>query len=221
MIRSISVNLVQTEFDYNKYVSESYREQYPYEVSKDSLPWIVITAVKGDEGIPEQNKLTLSPEPDFSAIVDSEAIKKSADGKSLELNWSGSTRFMLAVNTEVYPEGGFDGNADVSLYVGDSLEAATERLDAKLVELTVDQCQEIIDLYYRQQGKPTEAKLLDTLVKKVYGVKIENNADAAAMKAADVEEVPETIADEPEAESADEPETASTAEESVGGESIE
>lgn len=221
MIRRISVNLVQTEFDYNKYVSESYREQYPYEVSKDSLPWIVITAVKGDEGIPEQNKLTLSPEPDFSAIVDSENIKKSADGKSLELNWSGSTHFMLAVNTEVYPEGGFDGNADVSLYVGESLEAATERLDAKLVELTVDQCQEIIDLYYRQQGKPTEAKLLDTLVKKVYGVKIENNADAAAMKAADVEEVPEAIADEPEPESTDEPETASTAEESAGSESIE
>lgn len=204
--------MVQTEFDYNKYVSESYREQYPYEVSKDSFPWIVITAVKGDEGIPEQNKLTLSPEPDFSAIVDSEAIKKSADGKSLELNWSGSTRFMLAVNTEVYPEGGFDGNADVSLYVGESLEAATERLDAKLEELTVDQCQEIIDLYYRQQGKPTEAKLLDTLVKKVYGIKIENNADAAAMKA----EVPETIADEPESESADEPEAASTGEESAG-----
>lgn len=199
MIRSISVNLVQTEFDYNKYVSESYREQYPYEVSKDSLPWIVITADKGDEGIPEQNKLTISPEPDFFAIVDSENIKKSADGKSLELNWSGSTRFMLAV-TEIYPDGGFDGNADVSLYVGESLEAATERLDAKLVELTVDQCQEIIDLYYRQQGKPTEAKLLDTLVKKVYGVKIADNADAAAMKA----EVPEAIADEPEVESADE-----------------
>lgn len=157
MIRSISVHLVQTEFYYNKYVSESYREQYPYEVSKGSLSWIVIIADKGDDGIPEQNKLTLSPEPDFSAIVDSEAIKKSADGKSLELNWNGYTRFYLEVNREVYPEGGFDGNADVSLYIGESLEAATERLDAKLVDLTIDQCQEIIDLYYRQQGKPTEA----------------------------------------------------------------
>lgn len=213
MIRSISVHLVQTEFDYNKYVSESYREQYPYEVSKASLPWIVIIADKGDDGIPEQNKLTLSPEPDFSAIVDSEAIKKSADGKSLELNWNGYTRFYLEVNREVYPEGGFDRNADVTLYVGDSLEAATERLDAKLVELTIDQCQEIIDLYYRRQGKPTEAMLLETLAKKVYGVKIADNADAAAMKSADVGEVPEAIADEPETES--------TAEESTGSESIE
>ena len=205
--------MVQTEFDYNKYVSESYREQYPYEVSKDSLPWIVITADKGDDGIPEQNKLTLSPEPNFSAIVNSENIKKSADGKSLELNWSGNTRFMLEVNKEVYPEGGFDGNADVSLYIGESLEAATERLDAKLVGLTIDQCQEIIDLYYRQQGKPTEAMLLETLAKKVYGVKIADNADEAAMKSADVGEVPEAIADEPETES--------TAEESTGSESIE
>lgn len=79
--------------------------------------------------------------------------------------------------------------------------------------LTIDQCQEIIDLYYRQQGKPTEAMLLETLAKKVYGVKIADNADAAAMKAADVGEVPEAISDEPEAES--------TAEESAGSESIE
>ena len=92
-LQGISVDIVRNEYEYNKYVSKSYREQYSYEDSKASLPWIIVrfskTAYAADN-ISKSN-LKMFPAADFtniSAAPSSEWMKDESDKSKLKLDLS-------------------------------------------------------------------------------------------------------------------------------------
>ena len=69
-LQGISVNIVRNEYEYNKYVDEKYREQYDYEASKPSLPWVIIDFAKDNapEDFVSASELTFSPAANFTNI---------------------------------------------------------------------------------------------------------------------------------------------------------
>ena len=91
-LQGISVNVVRNEYEYNKYVDEKYREQYDYEASKSSLPWIIIDFAKDNapEDFISASELTFSPAADFTSI------SQAGNGE-----WSvGSEKTKLTVNLQ-------------------------------------------------------------------------------------------------------------------------
>lgn len=51
ILTNVSINIVRSKNEYEKYVYEAYRDKYTYEDSKPSLPWLVISfnKVQGDD----------------------------------------------------------------------------------------------------------------------------------------------------------------------------
>nr|DAT05806.1 MAG TPA: hypothetical protein [Caudoviricetes sp.] len=91
-LQGISVNIVRNEYEYNKYVDEKYREQYDYEASKPSLPWVIIDFAKDNapEDFVSASELTFSPAANFTNI------SQAGNGK-----WSvGSDKTKLTVNLQ-------------------------------------------------------------------------------------------------------------------------
>ena len=91
-LQGISVNIVCNEYEYNNYVDEKYREQYDYEASKPSLPWVIIDFAKDNalEDFVSNSELTFSPAADFTEI------NQAGNGE-----WSvGSDKTKLAVNLQ-------------------------------------------------------------------------------------------------------------------------
>lgn len=91
-LQGISVNIVRNEYEYNKYVDEKYREQYDYEASKPSLPWVIIDFAKDNapEDFVSASELTFSPAANFTDI------SQAGNGE-----WSvGSDKTKLTVNLQ-------------------------------------------------------------------------------------------------------------------------
>lgn len=91
-LQGISVNIVRNEYEYNKYVDEKYREQYDYEASKPSLPWVIIDFAKNNapEDFVSASELTFSPAANFTNI------SQAGNGE-----WSvGSDKTKLTVNLQ-------------------------------------------------------------------------------------------------------------------------
>lgn len=91
-LQGISVNIVRNEYEYNKYVDEKYREQYDYEASKPSLPWVIIDFAKDNapEDFVSASELTFSPAANFTNI------SQAGNGE-----WSvGSDKTKLTVNLQ-------------------------------------------------------------------------------------------------------------------------
>lgn len=91
-LQGISVNIVRNEYEYNKYVDKKYREQYDYEASKPSLPWVIIDFAKGNapEDFVSALELTFSPAANFTNI------SQAGNGE-----WSvGSDKTKLTVNLQ-------------------------------------------------------------------------------------------------------------------------
>lgn len=92
-LQGISVDIVRNEYEYNKYVSESYREQYSYEDSKASLPWIIVRfskAAYADDNI-SKSSMKMLPAADFtniSAASNGEWTKDESDKSKLKLDLS-------------------------------------------------------------------------------------------------------------------------------------
>lgn len=91
-LQGISVNIVRNEYEYNKYVDEKYREQYDYEASKPSLPWVIIDFAKDNapEDFVSASELTFSPAANFTNM------SQAGNGE-----WSvGSDKTKLTVNLQ-------------------------------------------------------------------------------------------------------------------------
>lgn len=92
-LQGISVDIVRNEYEYNKYVSESYREQYSYEDSKASLPWIIVRfskAAYADNNV-SKSSMKMFPAADFtniSAAPNGEWAKDESDKSKLKLDLS-------------------------------------------------------------------------------------------------------------------------------------
>lgn len=106
-LQGISVNVVRSEYEYNKYVDKKYREQHDYEASKPSLPWIIIDFAKGNapEDFVSDLELTFSPEADFTNISQAENGEWSvgSDKTKLTVNLQkiSNNRLMLKVKKDV------------------------------------------------------------------------------------------------------------------------
>lgn len=171
-IAGINVHIVRTKYDYETYVPESYRKQYSYDTQKAYFPWLVITADKVDSNdgiLPTKFNIAFSPEADFTNLVENEACKKSADGKYLEVDLTNFNSLLIDVNLELYPNGGFDGNVEVTSFVG-TLAAPTAKIVTDVKELDVNEAQALIALNFAQQGQKDVSALLNTIATKVYGV---------------------------------------------------
>lgn len=95
-LQGISVNIVRNEYEYNKYVDEKYREQYDYEASKPSLPWVIIDFVSASE-------LTFFPAANFTNISQAGNGEWSvgSDKTKLTVNLQKMNRLMLEAKKDV------------------------------------------------------------------------------------------------------------------------
>lgn len=104
-LQGISVNIVRNEYEYNKYVDEKYREQYDYEASKPSLPWVIIDFTK--DNVPEDfvsaSELTFSPAANFTDISQAGNGEWSvgSDKTKLTVNLQKMNRLMLEAKKDV------------------------------------------------------------------------------------------------------------------------
>lgn len=174
MIRNFSVHVVRTEYDYNTYIPEGYRQTNPYETEKAMLPYLVIAPYKdAEDGIlPDACKMTFEPTPDFSSLTELPGICTiSADGKYLNVDWSKiANALLMAPNSEIYPNGEFaNGECKVILFEGDFANP-TKKIEVEVGEMSVSEAQALIALQFNQQGQPAVGKLLNTIATKVYGV---------------------------------------------------
>lgn len=104
-LQGISVNIVRNEYEYNKYVDEKYREQYDYEASKPSLPWIIIDFAKDNapEDFVSASELTFSPAANFTNISQAGNGEWSvgSDKTKLTVNLQKMNRLMLEAKKDV------------------------------------------------------------------------------------------------------------------------
>lgn len=104
-LQGISVNIVRNEYEYNKYVDEKYREQYDYEASKPSLPWVIIDFAKGNapEDFVSVSELTFSPAANFTNINQAGNGEWSVglDKTKLTVNLQKMNRLMLEAKKDV------------------------------------------------------------------------------------------------------------------------
>lgn len=104
-LQGISVNIVRNEYEYNEYVDEKYREQYDYEASKPSLPWVIIDFAKGNapEDFVSASELTFSPAANFTNIGQAENGEWSvgSDKTKLTVNLQKMNRLMLEAKKDV------------------------------------------------------------------------------------------------------------------------
>lgn len=104
-LQGISVNIVRNEYEYNKYVDEKYREQYDYEASKPSLPWVIIDFAKDNapEDFVSASELTFSPVANFTDISQAGNGEWSvgSDKTKLTVNLQKMNRLMLEAKKDV------------------------------------------------------------------------------------------------------------------------
>lgn len=104
-LQGISVNIVRNEYEYNKYVDEKYREQYDYEASKPSLPWVIIDFAKDNapEDFVSASELTFSPAANFTNISQAGNGEWSvgSDKTKLTVNLQKMNRLMLEAKKDV------------------------------------------------------------------------------------------------------------------------
>lgn len=104
-LQRISVNIVRNEYEYNKYVDEKYREQYDYEASKPSLPWVIIDFAKDNapEDFVSASELTFSPAANFTDISQAGNGEWSvgSDKTKLTVNLQKMNRLMLEAKKDV------------------------------------------------------------------------------------------------------------------------
>lgn len=104
-LQGISVNIVRNEYEYNKYVDEKYREQYDYEASKPSLPWVIIDFAKDNapEDFVSASELTFSPAANFTNISQAGNGEWSvgSDKTKLTVNLQKVNRLMLKAKKDV------------------------------------------------------------------------------------------------------------------------
>lgn len=173
MIDGLNVYVVRTEYDYNNYVPANYRAQYSYDDSKAYLPWLVVSPYKRDEGImPNQVKFAFDPTPDFTNLQQYPGkVDVSDDGKYIICDFDTFNSLLIDINKEVYPNGEFaNGECTITMFVGDTLETATQKIVFNVGEMSVSEAQELIALNFAQQGQKDVAKFLNTIATKVYGV---------------------------------------------------
>lgn len=104
-LQGISVNVVRNEYEYDKYVSEDYREQHSWEDSKPSMPWIIIDFKKANapEDFVSTSELTFSPAADFTGInaASNGEWSVGSDKTKLIVNLQEHNRLMLKAKKDV------------------------------------------------------------------------------------------------------------------------
>lgn len=104
-LQRISVNIVRNEYEYNMYVDKKYREQYDYETSKPSLPWVIIDFAKDNapEDFVSASELIFSPAADFTNISQAGNGEWSvgSDKTKLTVNLQKMNRLMLEAKKDV------------------------------------------------------------------------------------------------------------------------
>ena len=173
MIDGLNVYVVRTEYDYNTYVPANYRANYSYDDSKAYLPWLVVSPYKRDEGImPNQVKFAFDPTPDFTNLQQYPGqVEISDDGKYIICDFDTFSTLLIDVNKEVYPNGEFAaGECTITMFVGDTLETATQKIVFNVGEMSVSDAQALIAKNFAQQGQKEVAQFLNTIATKVYGV---------------------------------------------------
>lgn len=85
-IKSIAAAFVHDEASYNEHVDAAYREQYSFEDSKDSMPWLVVNIDKADaEARPQLAIKAGEAEVEFAESCDNVG-ERSNGNKTLTLN---------------------------------------------------------------------------------------------------------------------------------------
>ena len=112
ILTKIKVNVVRNENEYIKLVNEDYRKKYPYEESKPSLPWLVISfdKVLGDN-LTSECIMEMKPTADFSGIstAPNGEWQKGSSNSQLKLNLD---KIQNSLMLELKKDCGFDNLAN-------------------------------------------------------------------------------------------------------------
>lgn len=163
-LQGISVNTVR-----NEYADEKYREQYDYEASKPSLPWVIIDFAKGNapEDFVSASELTFSPAANFTDISQAGNGEWSvgSDKTKLMVNLQKMNRLMLEAKKDVgYTSLPANFSVTVKDKQGDTFTGEHSSIDlsdtAKILKGIYEQCLQqgggyLAELFYEliAQGK--------------------------------------------------------------------
>lgn len=133
-IENLKVGIAFDEESYNSVVPKSYRDQYDYEASQDSLPWLVMTFDKVDENGKYQMELSinygvssLDTEASFAESCDAVGTR-SEDNKVLTLKKETKNYVMFEVKKDLQISDGITTNKKFGVsvkYAGENYSAET------------------------------------------------------------------------------------------------
>ena len=166
-LQGISIDVVRDEYEYNKYVSESYREQYSYEDSKPSLPWLIVrfdkTAYPDD--MVSKSVMRMEPAANFSKINASSDGKWAVDTDTSKLKLNLSKDGFNTLMLEVKKDCGYEAlpeklNVVVTDNLGFEYAATEESVNLDDIPAVLEN----IDKESIQQGGGYLAKVVYALV---------------------------------------------------------
>lgn len=122
-LENLQLGVAYDENSYNSVVPESYRQEYDYEASKDSLPWLVMTFNKVDENNTYAPKITMNygvsePDTQVTFAKSCEAIGTlSNDDKVLTLDKAKNNYAMFEIKADLQISDGIETNKNFSVNV--------------------------------------------------------------------------------------------------------
>lgn len=172
-LQGISAHMVRNEYEYEKYVAESYRKQYDWAASKPSMPWIVIdfSRESGPADMGEHVLTFKGVSADFTNIsaAPSGEWAAGADKTQLKVYPEKMGRLMLEAAKDVGLKATpYEFEVILTDKVGNKFSAKYSVLpmtDAKAVLQYIDEAM-------LQQGKTAEGELLYELVASEFNIPV-------------------------------------------------
>lgn len=102
-IDGMTLNIVRNEYEFNKYISDTYRKQHTFESVKDSLPLVVVQVVK--KAAPENYvtgcKLSFTPAVDFTSISGTGYKVDSVNKNRLDVDFTSINELVFKAEAEL------------------------------------------------------------------------------------------------------------------------
>jgi len=158
-INSVSIHFVRNEYEYNKYLSYTYKEANAFVDIEASLPIVVIEAEKQEFGeIALLCDASFSPEADMTNFVDTDDLIVSVDKHSLSINFANVSQVVLSVIGEL-------GLTELETTTVTLTDPDTdESVSSEVKVYTTDELLSLVDETVEQQGNPSGVVLLEMLI---------------------------------------------------------
>jgi len=158
-INSVSIHFVRNEYEYNKYLSDSYKDEFEFADVEDKLPLVVIDAERQDFGtVALLCYISFSPEVDMTDFVDTDDLIVSVDKHSVSANFANLSQVVFSVPDEL----GLDTTETMVVTLTDP--DSDETVSSTAVAYTVKELMEKIENEVSEQGSAVGEILLEVII---------------------------------------------------------